>query len=269
MPESFDTPNESFPKPAAIGEVDKDIVVHALDQCDRSPPTMSSREIAELAGKEHRHVLRDGEVMLKALDLPVEGYVQNWTHPQNGQTYRELALPKDLAITLVSGYDVKTRHKIVVRWQELETRKLQPAPAALSRLDLIQLALAAEQELQAERGQRLQLEVVNAELAPKADAFDLIAASDGSVTFTQATKVLGIKMAVLTAWLNANRWAYRQNGSWVAYRPQIENGRLEYKEANYTDQKTGMACCRPYCHITPKGLAKLATVFAGELKRAA
>ncbi|MEG8024103.1 phage regulatory protein/antirepressor Ant [Sphingomonas aurantiaca] len=254
MPRSTDTPNGIFLKPADTTDLDKQMLVKARNGSDGQQPTMSSREIAELAGKEHRHVLRDGEVMLKALDLPVEGYVQNWTHPQNGQTYRELALPKDLAVTLVSGYDVKTRHKIVVRWQELETRRFQPAPAALSRLDLIQLALAAEQELQAERGQRLQLEVVNAELAPKADAFDLIAASDGSVTFTQATKVLGVKMAVLTAWLNANRWAYRQNGSWVAYRPQIENGRLEYKEANYTDQKTGMPCCRPYCHITPKGL---------------
>jgi len=225
-------------------------------------PTMSTREIADLTGKDHRHVLRDAEAMLGALDLNVEGYVQFWTHPQNGQTYRELMLPKDLTITLISGYDVKTRHKIVVRWQDLEAAAGQAfrIPSSLPEA----LRLAADS---AERAGKAEAALTLA--APKAAALDLLSASTGSVTFTQAAKLLSVKQADMTSWMNSNGWVYRQNGSWVAYKQHIENGRLEYKEANYTDQKTGMAARRPYCHITPKGLTKLALVFGVPLDKAA
>lgn len=91
--------------------------------------TMSSREIAELTGKEHRHVFRDCNVMFDQLDIEPEGYDQIWTHPQNGRKYHEYILPKNLAITLVSGYSVKMRHAIVERWSELEAVQVSKLPS--------------------------------------------------------------------------------------------------------------------------------------------
>ena len=82
--------------------------------------TMSSRDIAELTDKEHKHVLRDCLTMFEELGLDPMGYAQNWTHPQNGQTYIEYLLPKDLVETLITGYSIKLRYQVIQRLHELE-----------------------------------------------------------------------------------------------------------------------------------------------------
>lgn len=78
--------------------------------------TMSSREIAEITGKRHDNVLRDTRTMLEELGGGVLSFEAIYINPQNGQIYTEFLLPKDLTITLVSGYSTVMRHRIVTRW---------------------------------------------------------------------------------------------------------------------------------------------------------
>lgn len=241
--------------------------------------TMSSREIAELTGKEHRNVMRDARAML--VELYGEGGVLSFEHtqvnPQNGQPYPVLNLPKRETLVLIAGYSIPLRAKIIDRWQELETAASAPAipqtmPEALrlaaQALEDAQTARAAQVKaevmLQLEAKRSGQLEAQVAETAPKAAALDRIAAGDEALTMTQAAKMLGIKRDSLTKWMHANGWIYRQNGSWVAYDQHIKNGRLQFKEAKYTDEKTGLDCHKPYCHILPKGFTRLAEVFSKE-----
>ena len=99
-------------------------------------------------------------------------------------------------------------------------------------------------------------------LTPKSEAFDLIAAGEDAITLTEAAKVVGIKRSLLTARLHAEGWIFRLNKSWVAYDKYIKNGYLRYKEARYTSETTGMDAIKPYCHVTPKGLAKLALMLS-------
>ena len=87
------------------------------------PLTMSSREIADLVGKDHRHIRRDFGLMFEALNISPEGYAQIWTHPQNGQKYEEFFLPRDLTETLFTGYSTPLRHKVVLRLGELQAEK--------------------------------------------------------------------------------------------------------------------------------------------------
>lgn len=228
--------------------------MNAILNLSHGPMTMSSREIADLCVKNHSHVIRDIRTMLDALkDDPELDHVVE-TQDARGYT-SEIALSKALTITLVTGYDVVRRHMVMKRWMELESGASSFDPANLSRMDILKLAMDSEQG-------RLKAEAQLAIAAPKAQALDLIAAGDEALTVTQAAKVLGIKRQDLTNWLHANGWMYRQNGSWVAYQQHIQNGRLQFKEARYTDENTGQECHRPYCHITPKGLAVLAKHFA-------
>lgn len=134
----------------------------------------------------------------------------------------------------------------------------------LTRLEVLQIAMQAEEGRIKAEGEKAVVEARLAIASPKADALDRISASDEDMTITQASKLLDGGRKNLTNWMHAEGWIFRQNESWVAYQKHISNGNLRYKEAKYTDQSTGQHCVRPYCHVTSKGLARLAKEFAAK-----
>lgn len=85
-----------------------------------STPTMSSREIADLTGKRHDHVVRDIEKMLNDIGEGLPKFGGTYINEQNGQEYRCYNLPKNLTLNLVTGYRADMRLKIIDRWLELE-----------------------------------------------------------------------------------------------------------------------------------------------------
>lgn len=99
--------------------------------------TMSSREIAELTGKEHRNVMRDIRAMLRDLydDVGMLGFEHTEINTQNGVAYPVFMLPKRETLILVSGYSTELRARIIDRWQELESRVAQPQPVALTQAE--------------------------------------------------------------------------------------------------------------------------------------
>lgn len=92
--------------------------------------TMSSREIAELTGKRHDHVIRDIRNMIGRLsatpDLGWHCETETYADEQ-GKTREMYRMDKDTTLTLVSGYDAVLRFRIIKRWQSLEAQR-QPAP---------------------------------------------------------------------------------------------------------------------------------------------
>jgi len=80
---------------------------------------MSSLEIAELTGKNHKDVLRDIRKLLKAIGVEDAHLCAPLKMP-SGQMANIYELDKQLTLTLVTGYNVKMRHAIIERWQYLE-----------------------------------------------------------------------------------------------------------------------------------------------------
>lgn len=158
------------------------------------PAAMTTREIAALTGKDHKHVLRDADSMLVTLGLGDGGYVQNWTDPQNGRSYRELALPKDLTLTLVSGYSVEMRHRIVTRWQELEAAQAPKLPDLSDPAALRGLLLNYTERV-------LALETTIVTQAPKVAFAEAVGAAEDLQKIHQVAKVLGQGPRKFLAWL--------------------------------------------------------------------
>lgn len=90
------------------------------------PATMSSREIAELTGKEHRNVLADIRNMLEKLEIDCADFSAQYKD-STGRSLPCFNLPKRETLILVSGYDIPMRARIIDRWQELETQAVTPA----------------------------------------------------------------------------------------------------------------------------------------------
>lgn len=186
---------------------------------------MTSREIAELTGKEHRNVARDTKAMLQALKLNLLSFEQVY-RAGNGQSQTEYLLPKDLTLTLVSGYNVVMRKRIIDRWLELE---VAPQPFELSRMDLIQLALRAETE-------NIALAAKIAIDAPKVRFAETIRAIDGVCHIEKVAKTIGIGRTKFFRRLREDHILI--SGSNLPYQKYIDKGYFTVIEGNpFRDSK--------------------------------
>ncbi len=111
--------------------------------------TMSSREIAELTGKEHKHVIRDIREIMDTLKIDESSFGRIYFDSMNRQQ-TEYLLPKREALLLVSGYSIELRARIIDRWQELEAQVANTSIALPDFTDPAEAAIAwAEQYKQA------------------------------------------------------------------------------------------------------------------------
>lgn len=99
-----------------------------LPQFAEKQKTMSSREIAELCEKEHFHVKRDCEVMFASLNLDASKFGGIYLDSMNRQQ-TEYLLDEELTMTLVTGYNIVLRNRVIKRWKELELQANLPSYA--------------------------------------------------------------------------------------------------------------------------------------------
>lgn len=221
--------------------------------------TMSSLEISGLVESNHADVRRSIERLGNrgVITLPPLAEVSNdGPGPKAISVYN---LCKRDSLIVVAQLCPEFTARIVDRWQELEQQVGSAGaalnPANLTRLQLIELAMQAEQE-------RLVLENKVEELAPKAKALDRIADADGAMNPTVAAKTLQVPPKKLFDWLRAHHWIYRRPGGSgnVAYQDKIHAGYLTHKVTT-VERDDGSEKVVEQVLVISKGLAKLSQAF--------
>jgi len=218
--------------------------------------SMSSREIAELTGKQHKDVIRDIRVMRKALSDDGAD-LRHLREVKDGRDYTaEFHLDRVLTETLLTGYSIPLRHRVVTRLAELENVSRQVViPQNLP--DALRLAA----DLADKNGE---LQRVIEKQAPKVAAITRLAAAGGAICITDAAKQLGLAPARLFSWMEQHRWIFRRHGCkrWVAYQPRITSGHMTHKvTALKPDPETGIERAAFDPMVTPKGLTRLAELL--------
>lgn len=194
-------------------------------------PAITSREIAELVDSRHDSVKRTIERLVEAgviVQPPLvdEPGTDAMGRPRLVRVYRFSGEQgKRDSIVVVAQLSPEFTARLVDRWMELEARAAAPAlpnfndPVAAARA----WADAAERERQASEALAV--------AAPKAQALDRIAAADGSLSVTDAAKVLQAKPADLFGWLHVHGWIFRRGGkgAWRARQEKLDAGLLMHK----------------------------------------
>ena len=167
--------------------------------------TMSSKEIAELTGKQHGHVVRDIRNMLD--DLQKED--PKLEYPKEDKDNRGYTscfhLNKELSITLVAGYNTSMRLAIVRRWQELEAKEKQNVLMLPNFTDPAEAAMAWALQYKEKQIALQQLEVAK----PKAEFVDKYVERGSLKILTDVAKELGVSGKTLGKWLREEGWAWK------------------------------------------------------------
>lgn len=212
--------------------------------------TMSTQEIAQLTGKAHKNIIRDVRTMLSA--LAADG--SDLSHVREQRDSRGYTtnyhLDRELTETLITGYDVSLRHRVIRRLHELEGQVIGRIAVPSTLPEALRLAAELAEQVAAQ--------------APKLAAFDLLQGAGGTLNLTEAATHLGIERYRVIRWLSENRWMYRPANSkrWLAYQKRIQQGVVVNKVSVIGTTDEGDSRCASQFRITAKGMTILATKVA-------
>ncbi|WP_017998190.1 phage antirepressor KilAC domain-containing protein [Paracoccus sp. N5] len=235
-----------------------------------APPTMSSREIAELVEKRHDNVKRTIETLVErgVFEFPQIEEIPTATKPTT--VYH---LDKRSSFIVVAQLSPEFTARVVDRWQELEEEKkagtlalpdfTNPAEAARAWADQVEAVQLLEREQQENRA-------LLAAQAPTVEAHKILAATPGSLSLTEAAKCLGAAPRKFTDWLRRSGWIYRSRGRserWVPHADKVTAGLMEDVPRSVGPSLGGFVTAQ--ARVTAKGITKLAERLAKQRGKSA
>lgn len=235
--------------------------MNEITKLNNSCAAMTTKEIADLTEKRHDHVIRDTENMLNELGegLPKFGGTYKSTQGKDVKCY---ILPKDLTLTLVSGYNIKMRKAIINRWEELENNQTKSI-TQLSRLEILEMAIDSEKKLIAlkEVKEVLETNLTTAKeeienIKPMAEYGHNIFISSNLYTVTNIGQMIGLSGAALNRHLKRLHVIRKGTGKytdWELCARYMKQGLVEYKETPGLSSTTGEKITHRALRWTRKG----------------
>jgi len=226
--------------------------------------TMTSLDIAEVTGMRHADVMRsirnmeDAWQKVSQRSFALSSYKQ--TQPNGG--YKNVpcyVLNKTECLYIATKFNDEARAKLVLRWEELETKERQQYQVPQSFADA--LMLAAKQQEKIEEQQR-QLEASSKEIVelgntiatmqPKVTYVDMILASKETVTTTQIAQDYGQSAKTFTILLRNYGIQHKVGGQWILYAKYLPCGYVQSDTISIT-HKNGSAGSVMHTKWTQKG----------------
>ena len=197
--------------------------------------TMTSLEIAEVTGRNHKDVMRSIREMEDAW-AKVNGrkFALVEYKDAKGEMRPCYSLNKTECIYIATKFNDEARAKLVLRWEELETKERNQYQVPQSFEEA--LMLAAKQQEQIEEQQRqleanskeiVELNGAIAEMEPKVTYVDMILASKETVTTTQIAQDYWQSAKAFNVLLRNFGVQHKVGGQWVLYAKHLPFGYVQ------------------------------------------
>ena len=185
---------------------------------------MTSLEIAELTGKQHKNLMRDirnmelAWVKIAGLKFELGSY-----EDANGQMRPCYFLTKTECLYIATKFNDEARARLVLRWQELELAEQERQTAEVRKLE----------------SKAMLLEDICATLKPKAEFTDAVLCSEDTLTVTQMAQDYGVGPVRFNRLLEALHIQHRVGGQWVLFAPHQGRGYVHSYTTYHVSTKEG------------------------------
>lgn len=190
---------------------------------------VSSREVAENFGKEHKHVLRDIENLMGGepkIGLSSMFFKSEYLSVQN-KVLPEYLMNRDGFTLLAMGFTGKEalewKLKYIDAFNQMEQKLTNPEPESTEML-LSRALIAANSVIDTERKKVKALEAENAKMKPDSDYAKAMLLSDESLTTTQIAMNYGMSARKLNQILRGLGIQHTVNKQWIPYQKYLGNG---------------------------------------------
>lgn len=188
---------------------------------------VSSREVAENFGKEHRNVIQSIENISAENSAVTQMFFKTTYTAGTGKSYPMYLMNRDGFTLLAMGFTGKEalewKLKYIDAFNQMEQKLTNPEPESTEML-LSSALIAANSVIDTERKKLKALEAENAKMKPDSDYAKAMLLSDESLTTTQIAMNYGMSARKLNQILRGLGIQHTVNKQWIPYQKYLGNG---------------------------------------------
>ena len=197
--------------------------------------TMTSLEIAEITGRNHKDVMRSIREMEDAW-VKVNGrkFALVEYKDAKGEMRPCYSLSKTECLYIATKFNDEAWAKLILRWEELETKEVSLIKVPKTFAEALRLAAdqaekleAQEKMLEASSKEIVELSGTIATMQPKVTYVDKILASKETVTTTQIAQDYGQSAKAFNILLRNFGIQHKVGGQWILYAKYLPNGYVQ------------------------------------------